>query len=75
MQSYLAAAADNFCIQATIMAFQFGFANDEGSDDDGAMDTGSGVKSCPVAAAENPVPVKQHTLEELVGMHFSTFPF
>lgn len=60
------------------MAFQFGFANDANSDDE---DSGpvNGVHGSNGSAAGASAQVKQHKLEDLVGMHatlsFSFSPF
>ena len=56
------------------MSFSFGFAHDEGSDDDEV------VKDAPMNESANvvenhAVPVKQHKLDEMVGMHFSILRF
>lgn len=50
------------------MAFQFGFANDANSDDE---DPGpvNGNDSSNGLATEASAQVKQHKLEDLVGMH------
>lgn len=50
------------------MAFQFGFSNDADSDDEDAS-TGNGAASSNAIAAGPSQPIKQHKLEDLVGMH------
>lgn len=53
------------------MAFQFGFANDDGSDDEDASHT-NGSQQPAASTTGAGAQIKQHKLEELVGMHFHT---
>lgn len=48
------------------MAFQFGFANDGGSEDE--EDASAANDSQTAAAGIDATPVKQHKLQDLVGM-------
>ncbi|EME46655.1 hypothetical protein DOTSEDRAFT_52085 [Dothistroma septosporum NZE10] len=49
------------------MAFHFGFASDDGSDDDQVKDAGYGLLNGSAAAAAHTVPVKKHNLDELLA--------
>lgn len=55
------------------MAFQFGFANDPGSDDEDSGAANASRTSAKTAAAGASAPIKQHKLEDLVGMHAHSF--